>query len=82
GLPTQNIPGQAIHDLYSGTPGTGNSFHDNFQYGNPGGIGRLTAVSAYNNSSANPQLTDPADQNFQPQAGSPAAGWSLWNGAF
>jgi hypothetical protein len=82
GLPTQNIPGEAIHDLYAGTPGTGNSFHDNIQYGNPGGIGRLSAVSAYNNSSANPQLTDPAGQNFQPQSGSPAATWGLWNGAF
>jgi hypothetical protein len=82
GLPTENIPGEAIHDLYGGTPGTGNSFHDNIQYGNPGGIGRLTAVSAYNNSSANPQLADPAAQNFQPQSSSPAAAWGLWNGAF
>ena len=80
GLPTENIPGQAIHDLFVGTPGTGNSFHDNIQYGNPGGMGRLTAVSAYNNTSANPQLTDPANQNFQPQAGSPAAAWGLWSG--
>jgi hypothetical protein len=82
GLPTENIPGEAIHDLYGGTPGTGNSFHDNIQYGNPGGIGKLTAVSAYNNVSANPQFTDAADQNFQPQAASPAAGWGLWNGVF
>ena len=51
-------------------------------YNNPGGIGRLTAVSAYNNSSADPQLTDPAGQNFQPQSGSPAAAWGLWNGGF
>ncbi|MGZ4195153.1 MAG: right-handed parallel beta-helix repeat-containing protein [Solirubrobacteraceae bacterium] len=82
GLPTENIPGEAIHDLFIGTPGTGNSFHDNIQYGNPGGMGRLTAVSAYNNASANPQLIDPAKQNFQPQPGSPAAAWGLWSGAF
>jgi hypothetical protein len=81
GLPTENIPGQAIHDLYVGTPGTGNTFHDNIQYGNPGGLGRLTAVSAYNNTSVNPQFTDAADQNFQPLAASPAAGWGLWSGA-
>jgi hypothetical protein len=49
GLPTQNIPGEAIHDLYGGAPGSGNTFHDNILYGNPGGIGHLTAVQAYNN---------------------------------
>ena len=81
GLPTEGIPGQAIHDLYGGSPGTGNTFHDNIQYGNPGGLGRLTAVSAYNNSSSNPMLVSATQQDFEPQPGSPAAGWGLWNGA-
>ena len=75
GLAADNITGDAIHDIWGGTPQTGNSFYSNLLYDNPGGIGRLTAVSAYNNSSADPQLTDPAGQNFQPQSGSPAAAW-------
>jgi hypothetical protein len=82
GLPTQGIPGEAIHDLYGGTPGTGNTFHDNIQYGNPGGLGRLTAVSAYNNTSSNPMLVNATQQDFELQSGSPAASWGLWNGAF
>jgi hypothetical protein len=51
GLPSESIPGEAIHDAYGGTPGTGNSFHDNILYGNPGGIGRLAAVDHYGNTS-------------------------------
>jgi hypothetical protein len=81
GLPTEGIPGQAIHDLYGGSPGTGNTFHDNIQYGNPGGLGRLTAVSAYNNTSSDPMLVSATRQDFELQPGSPAAGWGLWNGA-
>ena len=81
GLPTEGIPGEAIHDLYGGTPGTGNTFHDNIQYGNPGGLGRLTAVSAYNNTSANPMLVNATQQDFELQSGSPAASWGLWNGS-
>jgi hypothetical protein len=81
GLPTEGILGQAIHDLYGGAPGTGNTFHDNIQYGNPGGVGRLTAVSAYNNTSSNPMLVNVTQQDFELQSGSPAASWGLWNGA-
>jgi hypothetical protein len=80
GLSTENIPGQAIHDLYSGTPGTGNSFHDNIQYGNPGGIGRLTAVDRHDNNSANPRLDDPVEHDYGPEVNSPAANWGLWSG--
>jgi hypothetical protein len=81
GLPTEGILGQAIHDLYGGAPGTGNTFHDNIQYGNPGGLGRLTAVSAYNNMSTNPMLVNAPQQDFELQSGSPAASWGLWNGS-
>jgi hypothetical protein len=81
GLPTEGIPGEAIHDLYGGTPGTGNTFHDNIQYGNPGGIGPLTAVTAYNNTSSNPMLVNATQQDFELQSGSPAASWGLWNGS-
>ena len=80
GLPSQNIPGEGIHDLYSGKPGTGNSFHDNILYGNPGGIGHLTAVDHYGNASANPRLDDPLEHDYEPLPGSPAAAWGMWNG--
>ena len=80
GLPTQHIPGEGIHDLYSGKPGTGNSFHDNILYGNPGGIGHLTAVDHYDNNSANPQLDDPVQHDYEPKLDSPAAQWGMWGG--
>jgi disaggregatase-related protein len=81
GLPTEGILGQAIHDLYAGTPGTGNTFHDNILANNPGGIGPLTNVQAYNNLTADPQYADLADNDYQLQSGSPAAGLGLWDGS-
>jgi hypothetical protein len=58
GLPTEGIPGQAIHDLYAGRPGTGNAFHNNILFNNPGGLGDLTSVRAYGNVSRNPEFVD------------------------
>jgi parallel beta helix pectate lyase-like protein len=81
GLPSQGIPGEAIHDLYGGTPGTDNTFHDNLTYNNPGGIGPLSAVQAYNNSTGNPLYVDIAGRDYQLQPSSPAASWNLWNGS-
>jgi hypothetical protein len=80
GLPTQGIPGEAIHDLYGGKPGTGNTFHDNVLYGNPGGIGHLTAVDHYDNASVNPRLSDPVEHDYTPLPASPAAAWGMWSG--
>ena len=37
GLPSENIPGQAIHDIYGGRPGTGNTFHGNVAVQQPRG---------------------------------------------
>jgi hypothetical protein len=69
GLPTEGIPGQAIHDLYGGTPGTGNTFHDNLLYNNPGGLGRLTAVRAYRNRTGKPDFIDAAHYDFRLRGG-------------
>ena len=80
GLPTQGIPGEGIHDLYGGKPGSGNSFYDNILYGNPGGIGPLTAVDHYANTSANPRLSDPVEHDYTPLPVSPAANWGIWSG--
>jgi hypothetical protein len=64
GLPSENIPGQAIHDLYGGRPGTGNSFHNNDLFDNPGGMGRLTAVRAYGNTHARPPFVDAVEHDY------------------
>ena len=62
----EGIPGEGIHDIYGGTPGTGNAFHDNILYNNPGGIGHVTAVQTLRNTSANPDLSDPVQHDFRP----------------
>jgi hypothetical protein len=64
GLPTENIPGEAIHDLYGGAPGTGNSFHNNDLFDNPGGMGRLTAVRAYGNTYTRPAFVDAVGHDY------------------
>jgi hypothetical protein len=68
GLRWENIRGQAIHDLYGGKPGTGNTFHNNIVFHNPAGVGRLTNVSAYHNVIANPGYADAAQHDFRVQA--------------
>ena len=45
-----------------------------------GGIGHVTAVRMYGNTSANPRLTDPVQHDYAPRADGPAAGWGIWNG--
>ena len=81
GLPWEGIPGEGIHDNYGGTPGTGNGFHDNMLYNNPGGIGHVTAVQTYDNTQRRPRSrATPSSTTSGPQSGSPAAGWGLWNG--
>ncbi|MGZ6686294.1 MAG: right-handed parallel beta-helix repeat-containing protein [Solirubrobacteraceae bacterium] len=64
GLPSEHIPGDAIHDLYGGRPGTGNSFHNNDLFDNPGGMGRLTAVRAYGNTHARPPFVDAVEHDY------------------
>jgi Periplasmic copper-binding protein (NosD) len=77
GLRWENIPAQTIHDLYGGTPGSGNVFHDNISYANSGGIGRVTAVRMYRNVTTNPRFVDAANHDYRVQSGSPAASWDL-----
>jgi hypothetical protein len=80
GLPWEHIRGEAIHDLYGGARGRGNTFHSNILYRNPGGIGHLIAVRAYKNVRANPHFADPAQHDYQLLPSSPIAGLNLWNG--
>jgi hypothetical protein len=56
GLPSDNLPGAAIHVDWGGTPGQGNTFNYNDSYNNPGGIGRHPGVTAVGNTTADPQL--------------------------
>jgi hypothetical protein len=64
GLPSEHIRGEAIHDLFAGTPGRGNSFHNNDLFDNPGGMGRLTAVRAYGNTHARPAFVDAVEHDY------------------
>ena len=80
GLPWEHIPGEAIHDLYGGAPGSGNTFHNNMLYGNPGGMGHVTHVRAYHNVHADPHFADPAQHNYQLQPTAPIPSLNPWNG--
>jgi parallel beta-helix repeat protein len=82
GLATYGLAGDAIHDIWDGPPGTGNTFTANLLYNNPGGLGRLTAVHAADNTTANPQYTNPTTHTYQVPTTSPAATLSLWSGVF
>jgi hypothetical protein len=64
GLPWEHIPGEAIHDLYSGRPGHGNTFHNNDSFHNPGGMGRLTAVRAWGNTHTRPVFVDAVEHDY------------------
>jgi hypothetical protein len=64
GLPSEHIPGEAIHDIYGGRPGRGNSFHNNDLFDNPGGMGRLTAVRTYANTHARPAFVDAVEHDY------------------
>src|ERR1700760_583595 len=64
GLPTEGIRGEAIHDLYAGRPGTGNTFHNNDSFANPGGMGRLTAVRAWGNTHTRPPFIDAVQHDY------------------
>jgi hypothetical protein len=72
GLRSENIPGEAIHDLYGGRPGTGNAFFNNVLYRNPGGVGRLTSVRAFGNRTAlNPEFVDATRHDYDLRRNSP-----------
>jgi hypothetical protein len=80
GLSWEGIPGEAIHDLYGGSPGTGNTFHGNISFQNPGGIGHVTAVRMYQNKTANPGYVNAAAHDYQVGTASPAAHWAMLPG--
>jgi hypothetical protein len=70
GLPSENIAGQGIHDIYGGRPGTGNTFHDNVLFNDPGGLGDLTDVRAYGNATRNPGFINAARHDYETRRGS------------
>ncbi len=71
-----------------GLTGTGNHVYDNDSHNNPGGISNVANnvtpanLSVTNNTSANPQLINPTNHNYQAQTTSPLASWGLWNGSY
>ena len=64
GLPWEGIPGEAIHDIYGGRPGKGNTFHNNDFFRNPGGLGHVSAVRVYRNTTAIPAFIDAARHDY------------------
>ncbi|MGZ4179178.1 MAG: right-handed parallel beta-helix repeat-containing protein [Solirubrobacteraceae bacterium] len=73
GLPSESIAGQGIHDIYGGRPGTGNTFHDNVLFNDPGGLGNVTSVRAYGNTTRDPGFTDAARHDYTTRRGSQLA---------
>jgi hypothetical protein len=69
GLPSENIMGQGIHDIYGGRPGTGNTFHDNVLFKDPGGLGDLSAVRAYANATRDPGFINQARHDYETRRG-------------
>ena len=69
GLATEGIAGQAIHDIYGGRPGAGNTFRDNVLFNNPGGLGDLTAVRAYGNTTRDPEFLNTARHDYETRRG-------------
>jgi hypothetical protein len=64
GLRWESMPGMCINDSYGGTPGSGNVFAHNDCYRDPGGIARVTAITMYDNTTANPKFVDAARHNY------------------
>jgi hypothetical protein len=62
--------------------GPGNTFTDNDVYDNPGGIAAASGVQMRGNTTAPPQLADPADHDFSTTNVTPDAlsRWGLWDG--
>jgi hypothetical protein len=58
--------------------GPGNSFTDNIVYNNPGGISAATGMTVSDNTTSNPELNDPAANDYRPTVNLP--GFSLWDG--
>ena len=79
GLPRQHIPGEGIHDLYSGKPGPATPSTTTSCTATPAASATLTAVDHYDNTSANPHLDDPVQHDYSP-SDSPAANWGMWGG--
>jgi hypothetical protein len=73
GLPTENIAGRGIHDIYGGRLGSGNTFHDNVLFNDPGGLGSLTAVRAYANTTRDPGFINAAHHDYETRRGAQLA---------
>ena len=76
GLISQNIPGEAIHDLYGGRPGTGNAFLNNVVYQQPRRRRAVDAVKAFGNTtSVNPEFVDATRHDYDLRHNSPLLDW-------
>jgi hypothetical protein len=62
--------------------GAGNSFSGNVSYDNPGGVADASGIAMSGNTTAAPNLADPAFHDFRVTSSTPAgpASWGLWDG--
>jgi hypothetical protein len=79
-----SMAGVFLNCAFGSSNSTGNLVTNNDSYNNPGGTtdGCGSAnVTVSNMATANPLFVDPANHNYNLQAGSPVAGYGLWNGS-
>jgi hypothetical protein len=80
GLPAAGLSGVGVSTCCG--LGAGNSFTNNVVYNNPGGIANASGITLSGNSTAAPQLADPANHDYSTTARTPHAisSWNLWDG--
>lgn len=75
--PFGTISGQGVTS--AGLTGAGNTFSTNDCWNNP--IGSPAGVTLTGNITSDPQFVSAASRNYGIQAGSPIAGWGMWDGS-
>ena len=78
-LPTQGLPGEAIHDLYGGLRHRRHVLQQP-DLQRPGPDRAFDPVSAYGDLNANPQFVNSPTSDFAVATSGPASAWHLWNG--
>jgi hypothetical protein len=81
GLPNAGLP-QGVGISTCCGVGPGNTFTNNVVYNNPGGIADAPGITLNNNTTASPNLADPANHDYRTTPSSPTllSTWTLWDG--